>query len=295
MPGVMIVRKRVDGHSAALDLPAIFHPLLHFAAAINDGLIPNLRQHLNSLAIAQPAYVSKVRRHRIVFLEQLGCARHPGLVLQHERDVILPKQVQKLRLNPRFVSYLDGKLLALRQLLEKCLQPRQELHSALEYLAFEVRELKQQRPQPVTQQAHGFDELCKLLVAFQQAFFVRDRLRNLRCNDESLRRSISPASDGGSRRRGIKSGINLDRPKFRGVVAEVIRRLHSRWIKCSVPPRSRESRRTEINSSAHAASISSPGILAPPKPSSIKRQAGRPALATLAAPPPSVDLHPPPN
>ena len=192
-----------------------------------------------------------------------------------------------MRLNPRFVSYLDGKLLVLRQLPEECLQPRQELHAALKYLAFEVRELKQQRPQAVTQQAHSFDELRKLLVAFQQAFFVRDRLRNLRGDDESPRRSISPASDRGSRRRGIKSGVNLDRLKFRGVVTEVIRRLHSRRIKRSVPPRSGESRRAKINSRVHAASISSQAFSRRQNRPPSNGWRARAALATLATPTPA--------
>jgi len=85
---------------------------------------------------------------------------------------------------------------------------------------------------------------------------VRDDLWNFSRDDESFRRLISPSSDGGSRRRGIKSGIYLDSLKFCGVVAQVIRRLHSRRIKRRVPARRRECRCPEINRCVQALSIS---------------------------------------
>jgi len=145
--------------------------------------------------------------------------------------------VQKCWFDPSLVSDFDSKLFIFGQLLEKCFQPRKELHTGLKYFRVEVGKLKQKRTEPAPQYAHRFYELLEFFVAFREAFFMCGFLWHFGCNDEALGRFVAPAFDRGNRRCTVENRIDFDCLKFRSVVRQVFRRFHSDRIERSFPTR----------------------------------------------------------
>src|SRR5579872_6839868 len=64
---IVIVRIRVDGYAAFLDLVAEIDPTTQLLCAIYNNLVPSLRHRFDGLAVAKPANVRPVCSNRIEF------------------------------------------------------------------------------------------------------------------------------------------------------------------------------------------------------------------------------------
>ena len=61
----MIVSVSVDGDSTSFSLVAEIYPSAKFVCAVNDRLIPSLRDPLDPFAVTKPADVCEIRRNRV--------------------------------------------------------------------------------------------------------------------------------------------------------------------------------------------------------------------------------------
>ena len=112
----VVVRVSVDEHSALHDLVAEFYPTAEFRSAINDGLVPRHRLRFDLFPVAKPTDVCPACGDWIELKFQW--VRHPGSILKHESDLVIPQQVCELRVNPVAIADFDPKFVVGRQLLQ---------------------------------------------------------------------------------------------------------------------------------------------------------------------------------
>ena len=214
-------------------------------APVHHRFVPGRGHRFDSLAVAQPAHVRKIRRHQLRIVLHLPRPRHPRLIDQRQRHIVFPQRIDKPLIQPGLIANFQREPVLLRQLFQKWRKPRQKFAAALERLFIEISKLQQQRPQLFAQQFHGLHKVLEILVAIHQHFFVRNHLRHFRGKHKIRRRFLIPAAHRGRRRRAVKRAVHLYRLELLRVMRQIFRRPHPCWIKRSFPSRRGKRRRSQ--------------------------------------------------
>jgi hypothetical protein len=245
--GVVVVGVGENLDAPLVNLAHDFDPLGELVGAIHDDLVPSLRPFLDSFAISEPADVGEVGGDGVELLEQLSRARHPGVVLEDQGDVVVAERAGEAGVEPALVANLDGELVAGWKFLHERGEQFQEFAGALEFGAVEIRKLQDHRPELGAEELHCFDELLEFGFGANQHFFVGDDLWNLHGKDEVVGSLARPAVDGGGGGSAVEGRVHFDGVKFCGVVGEVVGGLHSLGIERAFPSRGCEGGGAEVD------------------------------------------------
>ena len=105
---IVIVGKREDADFALQEVAAGFHPILQIASAVHEGFIPRFGQLFDGFAIAELADIGEICGDGVALGKPLGRARHPRMVNQGQRDVVLSQEIVERRAEPVLVADFEG-------------------------------------------------------------------------------------------------------------------------------------------------------------------------------------------
>src|SRR5277367_4572477 len=109
---------------------------------------------------------------------------------------MISQEVREFGIKPVSIAQLDGEFLVCRQLLEKRYQTIRKLVAILENTTAKKWELKNDRSELLSKNAHRVQELSQFGVTVENDLVVSDRLRDLDRENEGVWRFRVPSLNG---------------------------------------------------------------------------------------------------